>query len=226
MKGKLIVIEGTDCSGKQTQSDLLVENLNNAGFKTKKFAFPNYESATGKIIGGAYLGKEGMPQALFEEGAVNVDGKVASMLFATDRLYNIDSIIKELNNGVNVVIDRYVDSNLAHQGAKIQDDKQRKQMFKFLEKLEYGLLNLPRPDVKIFLYMPTWASRKLKQNREEKPDQHEQDENYLSHAEKVYLEITKRRKYFKVDCTEGENILSVNQISDVVFSYVKNKVKK
>ena len=86
MRGKLIVIEGTDCSGKETQSNLLVDFLNNEGLKTKKFAFPNYNSPTGKIIAGPYLGKEGYYPPLFDEGASNVDPYCATLLFAMDRL--------------------------------------------------------------------------------------------------------------------------------------------
>ena len=98
MRGKLIVIEGTDCSGKETQSNLLVDFLNNAGLKTKKFAFPNYDSPTGKIIAGPYLGKEGYQPPLFEEGASNVDPYCATLLFAMDRKYNIKEI-RTLNSG-------------------------------------------------------------------------------------------------------------------------------
>ena len=87
MKGKLIVIEGTDCSGKETQSKLLLERLKKEGFKIEAFAFPNYNSPTGRIIGECYLGKS--ENAVFPEGAPAVDPKVSSLYYAADRKYNI-----------------------------------------------------------------------------------------------------------------------------------------
>ena len=138
-KGKLIVLEGTDCSGKETQSNMLVEHLNKIGIKTVKYAFPNYNSPTGKIIAGAYLGKEGFMPPVFPEGASNVDPYCASLLFAMDRKYNINDVISLLNSGVNVVLDRYIDSNMAHQGAKLYKEKQE-QMFAFFFCLCYSIL--------------------------------------------------------------------------------------
>ena len=125
MKGKLIVIEGTDCSGKETQSNLLVENLNRLGKKTEKYCFPRYTSPTGKIIAGPYLGKPDYGEGYFKEGASNVDPKVASLYFAADRKYNIHEIQEKLDKGINVVVDRYIDSNLAHQASKISSEKER-----------------------------------------------------------------------------------------------------
>ena len=88
-KGKLIVIEGTDCSGKQTQSESLVKFLNENGIKTKKMGFPMYDTPTGKILKGPYLGGESVCKSYFEEGAPNVDAKVSSLYYAADRKYNL-----------------------------------------------------------------------------------------------------------------------------------------
>ena len=96
-KGKLIVIEGTDCSGKQTQTDILVENLKKLGVKAISFSFPNYASPTGKIIGEAYLGKHS--ESYFTEGIENVDPRISSLYYAADRAYNIDIIKKHLEAG-------------------------------------------------------------------------------------------------------------------------------
>ena len=121
MKGKLIVIEGTDCSGKETQSNLLIEKLKKQNIRIEKFSFPNYNSPTGRIIGGPYLGKKYICDGWFPEGAPNVDPKVSALFYAADRLYNIDKIKFLLENGVNVILDRYVFSNMAHQGGKIEN---------------------------------------------------------------------------------------------------------
>ncbi len=225
MKGKLIVIEGTDCSGKETQSNLLVDFLNSIGHKTKKFCFPDYNSATGKIIAGPYLGKEGFLPPVFDEGASNVDPYSATLLFAMDRKYNIKKITDALDNGYNVVLDRYVDSNMAHQGAKLSGTEQE-QMFYFIETLEYQLLDLPKPDLPILLYMPIWASKKLKENRPEKPDQHEQDEKYLQKSEETYLKIAKRRNSKIIECTKDSQILSIQEISNCLCLFVKDWLEK
>lgn len=221
-KGKLIVIEGTDCSGKETQSNILTKWLNENGKTTEKFCFPCYTSATGKIIAGPYLGKPDYGEGYFKEGATNVDPMVASLYYAADRKYNIQKILDKLNNGINVVVDRYIDSNLAHQGSKIKDEKKREEMFKFLETLEYELLELPRADITIFLYMPNECAKILKQHRKEKPDQHEQDEEYLINSEKTYLSLAKRHGYITVDCAKNNSPKTIDEIHKEIIEKIKN----
>ena len=154
MKGKLIIIEGTDCSGKETQSKLLCDKLTKEGNKVFMTGFPMYDTPTGKIIGGPYLGKESICHGWFLEGANNVDAKVASLYYAADRLYNISTITEKLEEGINVILDRYTYSNLAHQGGKLESKKERDEMYEWFDKLEFGLLGLPHADIKIFLHMP------------------------------------------------------------------------
>ena len=224
MKGKLIVIEGTDCSGKETQSNLLVENLNRLGKKTEKYCFPRYTSPTGKIIAGPYLGKPDYGEGYFKEGASNVDPKVASLYFAADRKYNIHEIQEKLDKGINVVVDRYIDSNLAHQASKISSETERKKMFHFLNTLEYKLLELPKADITIFLYMPLECAKILKSNRQEKPDQHEIDENYLLNSERMYLYLAKKKKYIKVDCSKNNSPKSIEDIQKEIMGKISKKV--
>ncbi len=214
---KLIVIEGTDCSGKQTQSELLRDNLNKMGYKLAKFGFPVYNSPTGRIVGECYLGKGG--NGYFGEGAVNVDYRVAGLYFAADRLYNIDKVQDMLSDS-NVVLDRYIDSNLAHQGAKKNTPEEREEVFKFFETLEYDLLGLPKPDIRILLYMPSEYARELKAHREEKPDQHESDENYLKRSEQCYLELAKRNNYVIINCVQDGVVRSIDDIQQELISVV------
>lgn len=221
MTGKLIVIEGTDCSGKETQSRALVENLNKMGIKAIRMAFPNYDSPTGKIIGGAFLGKENIDiPPVFPETAVNVPAKVASLFYAADRCYNVDKIQNYLNQGYTVVLDRYVESNMAFQGCKINDKEERLEFYNFINTLEYSLLNIPKPDLKILLYMPTFASAVLKKGRSETPDQNEKDEKYLQRAENTYLEIANLYNFKIISCTEGQQIKTIEQIQQSLKSYV------
>ena len=223
MKGKLIVIEGTDCSGKETQTNFLLESLKNDGIKVEKFSFPQYDTPTGKIVGGPYLGKSYICDGWFSEGAANVDPKVASLYYAADRKYNIGKINELLDNGVNVILDRYIYSNMAHQGGKIEDDSKRKEMYDWLEKLEFDLLELPHADIKIFLHMPLKFSIELGKNRDEALDQHEADPKHLENAERGYLEIASRYNFKTIECA-NESVRSREDISKDVISYVKENL--
>jgi len=225
MQGKLIVIEGTDCSGKETQTKLLIEKLKEQNIKTANFSFPNYDSPTGKIVGGPYLGKDYICPSYFEQGAANVDPKVASLYYAADRKYNIDKITFLLENGVNVILDRYIYSNMAHQGGKVYEKKKREEMYSFLEKLEFELLELPKPDIAIFLHMPTDKAQILKQNRKEKPDGHEKDIDHLKNAEKAYIELALRYNMHIIECA-NESIRSIEDINNDVYNCVINNIEK
>lgn len=226
MRGKLIVVEGTDCSGKETQTKKLVEKLTKNNRKVKRYSFPMYDTPTGKIVGGPYLGKKYISDGWFSEGAPNVPYKVASLLYAADRLYNIDKINNDLENGIDVILDRYVYSNMAHQGGKIIDKKERIDLYKWLEELEFNLLNLPIPDIKIFLHMPVEYTKILKQNRLEEADQHEKDKNHLINAEKAYLEIAKMYDFNLIECIKDNNIKSIDDINKELYDIVEKLINK
>lgn len=219
-KGKLIVIEGTDCSGKETQTELLIEKLREKGIKTSKFSFPNYNSPTGRIIGGPYLGKEYISDTFFEEGPTHVDPKVASLYYAADRKYNIDKITFLLENGANIILDRYIYSNMAHQGGKLSDSKEREDMYNWLDNLEFNLLELPKPDIAVFLHMPTEKAQILKQSRVESADGHEKDIDHLKAAEKAYMELAERYNMKKIECCSGDDIRSIEDINLELFDYI------
>lgn len=219
---KLIVIEGTDCSGKETQSNKLIENLRRDNIKVCKYSFPNYTSPTGKIVGGPYLGKSYICDGWFPEKAPNVDAKVSSLYFAADRKYNIKQIEDKLNSNYNVILDRYVYSNMAHQGGKLKTKEERNNMFIWLEKLEFDLLELPEADIKIFLHMPFLESLKLKEGREEKLDQNEEDKEHLLNAEIAYKELAEKYNFKIIECTYEGRIKSIDEIQNELYSYVKS----
>ncbi len=226
MNGKLIVIEGTDCSGKETQTKALVEHLKKDGFTVVKYAFPNYDSPTGRIIGGPYLGKSYLGEGWFPEGAPHVDALVSCCYYAADRRYNMPEIKKHLAEGAIVIVDRYVESNMAHQGGKLATSEERRNLFEKLEKLEYEILELPRPDAVIFLYMPYEYAVILKQNRQELPDQNEQDEQHLRQAEATYLELSDLYHFAKVDCFNEQGIKAVEEIHEEVYNKVRLVLEK
>lgn len=226
MKGKLIVIEGTDCSGKETQSNLLIEKLKNDGIRIEKFSFPNYNSPTGKIIGGPYLGKSYICDGWFPEGAPNVDPRVSALYYAADRLYNIDKINFLLDNGVNVILDRYVYSNMAHQGGKLDNADKRHAMYDWLDNLEFNLLSLPKPDISVFLHMPFELSLTLKKNREEDLDQNEKDKNHLINAENAFIELAKKYNFYTIECNEGDRIKTIPEINEDLYNHVSGIIKE
>ena len=225
MKGKLIVIEGTDCSGKETQTKMLVERLEKLNIKCERLSFPMYDTPTGKIVGGPYLGKDYICDGWFEEGAVNVNPKVSSLYYAADRKYNVGKIEELLNKGINVILDRYTYSNLAHQGGKIENKEDRLEMYKWLDKLEFELLELPKADIKVFLHMPYVVSCILKKDRLEKADQHEVSKEHLLLAESAYIEIAEMYGFKTIECNIGNSPKKIEEINNELYDYVLNNLK-
>ena len=220
MVGKLIVIEGTDCSGKETQTKMLVKRLEKQNIPCVRLCFPNYDSPTGKIVGGPYLGKDYICECWFKEGAVNVDPKVSSLYYAADRKYNVKNINELINKGINVILDRYVYSNLAHQGGKLIEKQERLDLYNWLDKLEFDLLELPKADIRVFLHMPYEVSCELKKNREEKPDQHELSKEHLLMAENAYKEIAEIYSFKTIECSYNNSPRKIDDISEELYNYV------
>lgn len=220
MKGKIIVIEGTDCSGKETQSKLLEEKLKNEGNKVLRISFPVYDSPTGKIIGGAYLGKKEIGETYFKEGPINVDPKVISMYYAADRLYNMKDINKYIDDGYYIILDRYTTSNLAHQGSKIIDKDERFIMYDWIDKLEYWLLGLPKPDITIFLHVPYNIVKQLKENRNSL-DEHEKDEDYIKRSIDAYIELSELYNWNKIECVKDNKLRSIEDINKEIIDIIK-----
>ena len=227
MKGKIIVIEGTDCSGKETQTSLLVQRLRRMGRKIERLSFPDYDTPSGRIVGGAYLGKPHIGEGFFPEGASNVDPKVAALYYAADRRYNRQKILDLLNDGVDVVLDRYVESNMGHQGGKIFDKEERLKLYEDLANLEYGFLELPKPDLTIFLYVPYKKVVELRSGRREPADQHESNPLHIRNAEHAYLELAELHDYKKINCLDKKNKLrDIEDIQEDVYNLVIKEIEK
>lgn len=226
--GKMIVIEGTDCSGKATQTQLLVDRLNRDEVVSVKLGFPRYGSASGDIVGDCYLGKNQKCRCIDGSwfGVANkVPAEVASLYYAADRKFHASEISNLLSIGTNVILDRYVESNMGHQGGKIFDSSKRKEFFKFLENLEYDLLKLPRPYQVIFLYMPYMRGMELKKAREGKADGHESSPDHLKNAEESYLQLAELYNWKKIICDPYPSSLNPRTPEDIhneVFNIVKS----
>ena len=210
MRGKLRVIEGTEGSGKETQADLLVRRLNEMGEKAVKMRFPMYDTPTGKIIYEHILNKDG--NSYFDE---EVDPKALSLYYAADRVNNIGKINELLDKGVHVVLDRYVESNMAYQASKFEDIKDRVNMIFWMEQLEFNLLDLPRPDKVIFLFLPY----------QYRPLVGEVADSKYHNIEMTYHLLSRRYDFGVVSCVNDDKLKDINSISDEVLEYVKNIIK-
>ncbi len=219
----LIVFEGTDFSGKSTQINLLLKRFDEKGISYRVLDFPNYSTPTGQIVR-RYLDNE-------FGSANNVPAKIASIFFAEDRFASKPIIEKSLNEVDVTILDRYVESNMGHQGGKIRNPEERKAFFEWLNELEYGNFKLPKPDAVIFLYMPHLMGLKLKEerirkseNHPGKEDGHEASIEHLKNAEESYLQLADLYGWIKIDCAPDGTFNSLRtpeDISQEVFKKVE-----
>lgn len=217
MTGKLITIEGIDGSGKGTQSQLLIKKLEQSGKKVKMYSFPAYEETFfGKEVGAFLRG---------EFGSIDdVHPKLASVLYASDRLEQKPQMLKDLTDGYYVVCDRYVESNMGHQAAKFPLEE-RPEFINWLNELEYGVNALPKPDITFFLDVPLSVSKELvlkKKQRsytDEKEDIHEAAHGYLEKVYQVYQYLNERNKWCRVPCVDNGTIRSIEQINSELLSH-------
>lgn len=224
-RGKLIVIEGTDGSGKQTQSEKLFDRLNSKGIDCEIIGFPNYGSATGDIIGDCCLGKDNrIKGGSWFENFSQLDPKIACLYYAADRLSMASVIREKLVEGKVVILDRYVESNMGHQCGKLLNKSERNKLRDWIVNLEYKLLKLPQPDLIIFLHMPFQLSRKLKEGMDEKLDAHEADENHLRNAENAYLELADHYGWNKIKCFVDSNVRNIDDIGEEVYRVISQTI--
>jgi len=224
-RGKFIVIDGTDGSGKTTQYELLIAKLKSVGFDVATADFPQYNTKSAGLVEEYLSGKYGSPE---EVGPYR-----ASIFYACDR-YDASARIKQwLNEGKIVVANRYVTANMGHQGAKFEDTEKRKEFFDWLYKLEYELFEIPRPDLNIILHVRADIAQKLAQKRQREDwkgktrDIHEEDIHHLQKAEQTYLDITSLFPDLKlIECTSGDEILSREAIQALVWTEVEKALIK
>ena len=203
-RAKIIVIEGTDGSGKETQSERLREYLTSKGLNVKVFSFPDYDSPTGRIVGGPYLGKTDIGESFFPETSANVDPIVSIMYYAADRRYKLLQIEEELYNNDVIIFDRYIMSNMGHQAGKAKDDERRNKVLRAIELLEYDICELPKPDAIIFLHMPFEAAKELRKDREV-TDGNESNEEHLKNAEVRYAQLAKIYGWYYINCIKTDH---------------------
>jgi len=228
-RGKIITIEGTDCSGKETQAKMLLEKLTLENIASEIMSFPRYNTPTGRIVGQSYLGKENLGKGdLAWFGDSNkLNPKIASLYYAADRLAAAPEMERIVLAGKNLLLDRYIESNMGHQAGKIKSPKEKLEMVKFLNQLEYDLLELPKPDSIIFLYMPYEVANELKKGRKEKPDGHESNPEHLKNAEQTYLQLAKMYNWKQFDCAPDGTIKSLKtpqEIHKEIYEHIKKVI--
>ena len=198
--GKLIVIEGTDSSGKETQTKKLYERLANEVEKVRKISFPNYESPACEPVK-MYLA------GAFGDNALNVNPYPVSTMFAIDRYASYKMDWESFYNAGGIIVtDRYTTSNMVHQASKIENIDEKSKYLGWLEDLEYNKMGIPKPDLVIFLNMPTEMAVKLMEARknkitgEEKKDIHEKDTSYLKKSYDNACDIAKKYNWQEIKC--------------------------
>ncbi|MBU2220757.1 thymidylate kinase [Patescibacteria group bacterium] len=209
-----IVLDGNDGSGKATQAKLLMERFEKEGRAVAHVDFPAYDrNVFGTLIGECLRGEHG--------DFVALDPKIASTLYALDRFESAPKIRSLLSEGVTVVADRYASSNQIHQGGKIEGVEERKQFLSWLEEVEYGTLQIPKPDQVIYLDVPVATSLELLSQKravkngglsEGEMDMVEQDRNYLERSrESAELLAQQEDSWRVVPCVSSDGTLRTRE---------------
>lgn len=218
MSGRLIVFEGTDGSGKSTQFARLCQRLEERGLNYQKLTFPQYSEPSSALIR-MYLGGE------FGGKPADVNPYAASTFYAVDRYASWKKVWGEFyETGGFIVTDRYTTSNAIHQAVKCQPEE-REAFFRWLDDFEHHKMGLPRPDLVLYLDMPTYQSVQLLRDREyatqTKADIHEQDTSYLAACRTCAAQAANVLGWERVSClNEQGELRSIEAIHQEIWSRV------
>jgi len=213
MKGKFIVLDGLDGSGKATQTKLLVNFLKTKKIKPEVVDFPQYQKTFfGNLVSRYLKGEFG--------GVNEVSPYLCSLTYSGDRWQAKPKMEKALKSGKILIANRYVSSNLAFMGAKIKSPKKQERFFEWLQKLEYQIYGIPKEDLLIYLAMPPKVGQRLVLNKgcrkylgnKNKHDIHEADLKYLREVQKTYLKLVNRSPHWqKIDCLDKKGNLKTKK---------------
>ena len=221
MKGKLIVIEAGDGSGKATQTQMLYDRLiDQTKIPVKKVEFPNYNSKSSALIKMYLNGELGAEPS-------SVNPYAASTFYTVDRFVSYKKEWEDFyQKGGVVLADRYTTSNMVHQAAKIMDSQEREDYLNWLWDFEFKKFSLPIPDCVIFLDMPPQFSIKLISDRPNKfgdgeKDIHERNPKFLIDSYNNALQIAQKYDWITIHCVNNEKIRSINEIHLEIYDIVK-----
>jgi dTMP kinase len=220
-RGKLIVIEGTDGSGKATQTDILIKTLKYEGLIVSKADFPRYGQRSAAMVEDYLNGKFGE--------AKEVGPYRASIFYAIDRYAASFDIKKSLEAGEIVVCNRYISANMGHQAGKIKDNMEKDRYLAWLENLEFEIFGIPKPDIVFLLLMPVevgqlLVDKKGKRDYTSGRDIHEADLAHLKDAEDAYRYCAGKYRWQVIECATGNTIESVRKPEDIAKE-IREKVK-
>lgn len=222
-KGKFIVIDGADGSGKSTQIKLLIEKLEKKGYKVKKADFPQYGTKSAAPVEEYLNGKYGSPE--------DVGPLRASIFYAVDRYDASFTLRKWIEQGYIIISDRYVSASMGHQTAKIKDKETRRKFLDWLYRLEYTIFEIPKPDLNIILNVKAEIADKLIAERDNKDYIKNKKRDILENIEhqkkarQAYLEIANQFEDFTViDCNDDKTILSREDIHEKIWNIVLKEI--
>ena len=218
MSGKLIVFEGTDGSGKATQAGLLSQHLEREGVPFREIDFPRYGKPSAAMVQEYLNGNLGKRPG-------DVSAYAASLFFSMDRYASYKQDWGGFyESGGLVVANRYTTSNAVHQASKLPEEA-RKEYLDWLFDLEYNKLGLPRPDLVLYLDMPTEITERMMRQREQATgthaDIHEQDETYLKNCRANAKEVVKDCGWTVINCASDVVPRTVEDIHAQVYRIVK-----
>ena len=216
--GKLVVIEGSDGSGKATQTRKLYERLLDLDVKVQRVSFPNYESESSALIR-MYLRGD------FGGDAEAVNPYAAAAFYAVDRFAGFVEWKDFYNHGGLILSDRYVGSNMAYQASKLNTESERVEFLAWLYNLEFERFELPRPDLTIFLDMPPEICAKLRKERG-REDIHESDAAFMTKTYNTYKEIALKYGWRIVNCATGNFARSTMDIHEDILTIVEELLIK
>ncbi|MFP4424243.1 MAG: dTMP kinase [Candidatus Woesearchaeota archaeon] len=216
---RLFVIEGTDGSGKGTQTRKLRERFEKEGHEVETIDFPQYERNSSGLIKEYLNGTYG--------SAEEVGPYRASIFYACDRYDASFKIRRWLDKGKVVIADRYVSSNMGHQASKIDDPSKRERYLKWLDHLEHEIFGIPRPTAIIYLHVPAEIGQELVKKKmlrtyikDDTADIHEKDISHLKKAEKTYNEISEKFGWIKIECMKEGKIMDIEEIHEKIWNHI------
>lgn len=224
-KGKLIVFDGNDGSGKQTQVRVLIERLEKEGKQVRTIDFPQYDrNFFGKAIADGQCGN-------FGTDWTELDPRIVSVFYAADRFETSPRIKKWLEDGYVVILDRYVSANQIHQGQKIDDLMERRGFLSWLSRMEYSVFQIPKPDVVFYLNVP--LERNLENLKKKNPEQYKEGREdrtetslkYLTRSRECGLWLASQDNgWIKIDCAEGQAMRKVEDIHEEIYLKIKEMI--
>ncbi|MCX6732590.1 MAG: nucleoside 2-deoxyribosyltransferase [Candidatus Roizmanbacteria bacterium] len=221
-KGKLIVIDGGDGSGKTTQAQLLVDYLKTQKIPVKYVDFPQYyKSFHGKTVGKFLKGEFGKID--------EVSPYLASLAYALDRASIKREMDEFLAQGGYIVANRYATSSMAHQAAKCKTEKERTDFLKWIYELEYKVHKIPKENLVIYLHVPYQYAAELSKKRAIQKgielDIAEKSSEHQKKSEEMYLMLSKKHRHWKIiECVNNEKMLSIQEIHEQVLKILNSRI--